>query len=700
MKRNGLVLALACAAIALLPGCPSCVVELKAPARPAPPRVEAYADRWIGSGACPPIGARIAAANGAWEVVPLFGSTDPAGARRASATPAYLGSLCALTWHPARRGAEPAAADAPAGIASLSQDAPIVASLEPLAFDAPVPALTRDEGLWEVLAAKAEAQWGVPRRPPSAAAPATGAPIVRVAIVDNRWGGADKRYPHGAVMERVIRELACASSAPSPCLVEVRQYVGLPLRGRGEADFEYGGYIGSRSQVGDAIQQAVDDWERDGRREKLVINLSVGWTPADASDGAADAAIPSSIALLPILRARCNGAIVVAAAGNAATPSASALAPSSGAPSSDGPLLPAAWNRVALSQKLCERVAAAAPFAPDRGATPRAGSPSFGRSASDAGAAAARGKDGAALQGPQSAGATPGRSPEIGEPIVYAAGGVDALERPLATTRRGGRPPLAAYAHGVALRDADPALGAGAPPLSGSSIAAAAVSGVVAAVWAADVGQSAASVMHRIYDTGVPIGATADFPGDKPPCVRRVSLALALAGARSEPAATPCGLPAGDALPSLRALPEIAAGRPTFAVPDEGAMPCAIGAMCMPSVASSPTTKPWCGPQPSSPGCPTCNLRVERNGTVVIDAVLSPEATRAAMWLTVFDPAGPLQARLLHTTQSFTAPLRGVSKDAARAPASVSFVYDEIPDPATGMPTVTTEPLLPPSDGP
>ena len=126
-------------------------------------------------------------------------------------------------------------------------------------------------------------------------------------------------------------------------------------------------------------------------------------------------------------------------------------------------------------------------------------------------------------------------------PIVHGVGGLDGLQRPLASTREGGRPRLAGYALQVT---ADPTywingfpgvLPFDSPSLTGTSMSAALASAAAALVVYHDPGRLAADVMQALYDTGepLPVPAKAEYclgaPGSCPD-IRRISVCAALEG--------------------------------------------------------------------------------------------------------------------------------------------------------------------------
>ena len=166
------------------------------------------------------------------------------------------------------------------------------------------------------------------------------------------------------------------------------------------------------------------------------MNLSLGWDPALGGLETPDSDIPApALAVRTALEhAVCEGALVIAAAGNR-----------SGGPTEEtGPLLPAAWEeRAGPTRARCEAL----------GVTTR--DQNF---------------------------PLPGQLAY--RPLVFAAGGVRADDSPLFNSREGSEPRLVAFGDHVKV----PAPGAQEGPLwtgllTGTSVSAAVVSASVAAAW-------------------------------------------------------------------------------------------------------------------------------------------------------------------------------------------------------------------------
>ncbi|MCK6552280.1 S8/S53 family peptidase, partial [Myxococcota bacterium] len=222
-------------------------------------------------------------------------------------------------------------------------------------------------------------------------------------------------------------------------------------------------------------------------------------------------------------------------------------------------------------------------------------------------------------------------------PLVHAIGGVLPDDSPLALSRATARPRLAAPASFVTA----PLVGGGyADVLSGTSMAAATISGVAALVWSFDPSFSPELVMDRIHAMAVPLGAPADF--EHAPwswTVARVDACAAVAEvapAASQP--EPC---------STRAAGQLLA--PDFDVVFEAEVPGLRAGPPTPGFSAAATTEvmtdpdvtisPWAGPQPTKPPCPLCTANVENGVTYLYGVIeVAPGSEIISMFVrTCFD---------------------------------------------------------------
>ncbi|HEY0132993.1 MAG TPA: S8 family serine peptidase [Nannocystis sp.] len=401
--------------------------------------------------------------HGHWNAVQLFADGTPSLAG-AGTPPPGLAGYCQLTWAPDTSHAAPDL-QVLGPLGAHESDCEVVWQQSDVLSDALSPALSATY-LDHLDAPEAGDLLGA-RHP------------VVVAVIDSlSKATADGRSSHGESVGALIDGVQCPDAA---CDSRVRYRLALPRylnqQDETQVDWVKGGNFGSQGELAKAIFGAVREWENHGSAGHLILNLSVGWEPSFGGPGApADMPAPVRAVFDAMQYASCKGALIVAAAGNAA-----------GA-CEEGPMAPAMWeNHLAPSNAVCETIGA--PAAPGR----------------------------------------PAITPN--DRLVYAVAGLRHDGRLLASTREKGRPRLAAPAF-VAVNDA-----AGAPniPMTGSSLAAASVSAVASLVWSYQHTLSPGAVIQQIYAAGVADVATtlADF-GVKQ-VTHRVSACKALAACTTTP---------------------------------------------------------------------------------------------------------------------------------------------------------------------
>lgn len=419
---------------------------------------------------------------------------------------------------------------------------------------------------------------------------------VRVAVVDSAPYRDLLSLPnisrsrHNEGVGSVIRALGCGGSnglMPDPAdplscpahLVDVVDYLALPRIWRGQtvvSDTALGGYFGTQTDVAEAVGQAVKDWLEpvDGVvRPGLVINLSIGWDAAYSPLRPASQRVAARTAFEAIRVAGCQGALVVASAGN------------HGGTGHTGPLYPAAW------EKLARTCPANAPSPPLAGTY---------------------------------------------DPMVHAVGAVNGADETLAVSRPAGIPRLVAPAAHVAVRNVavaqcaggdagfcwtSPAPDAGTEVLSGTSVAAAAVSGMAGFIWALRPELQAAEVMEIVYRSGADLGRPAKFGLGVVQNQRRLDACAAVQTACS----THDGLCATlNIAPCWTSRPygEIIVPDVDYLVstvyPDAADLPdpaptkvCSAANPCIAPASLPPdfTVEPFAHPQPGATNCPLCTLR-------------------------------------------------------------------------------------------
>lgn len=398
----------------------------------------------------------------------------------------------------------------------------------------------------------------------------------RVAVVDDEpdgpfpatvAGALDHR--HGRLVGMVINKLACPQPGSS-CLVSISNHLALSLKAINRPGVDRG-YFGSHADLAAAIHRAVDAWRlalSTGQRENLVVNLSLGWEPRlphtkEEAKRAAAPLLPGEEAVKDaIRRARCEGALVVAAAGNGIVNH-----PGSGIA---GPLLPAAWEEETLTRLDCKRGL--------RSPVPFAQKERFRRG-----------------------------------PLVYAAGGVDRRDLPLVLTRKGGRPSLAAAAAHVSVANGGNQF---TPARSGTSFAAAAVSAVAGAAWAYRAAEDGDAMVELVKKTSRRLTAPERQPWSKETpsfcngggCQLRKIMAVSLC--RAVKAAAGQSKPVCESHPAYGRVPKTGDSVVAKSVSDGTALlsPCAEPSCARVYDGAHRSSEPWVDPQPPVPRCPSCRM--------------------------------------------------------------------------------------------
>lgn len=284
---------------------------------------------------------------------------------------------------------------------------------------------------------------------PMAAPPADLPWVVLADTSPTVWpgGGAASvvgRSDHGHAMANIVENLTCVG----PCMAELGTSLALELHGPGPTfDDVAGGEYGSITGVARAVARATHAWKTSGTTAGLVIALPVGWLPAYGGEGApATFDAPAASMWAALVDARCNGAVVVAAAGNE----------TGGPDSRDGGLAPASWSIHRLNPIDCVEA--------------------LGGVATD--------------------------YPTMLEvPPLWAVGGVDADGGRTAFDRVLARPPLVAVAHHATV----PLLGSAQTRVkTGTSVATAVAAAAAAQVWAHRPSMTPVEVMDTLYVSGTP----------------------------------------------------------------------------------------------------------------------------------------------------------------------------------------------------
>ncbi|MGZ3451955.1 MAG: S8/S53 family peptidase [Polyangiales bacterium] len=543
-----------------------------------------------------------------------------------------LNTFCEYDWAPYVAGTAPTSAD----LATLPTTAdPDCNVIGPLGVDS-------DPALMSPLHDATLTQAGATSLP--------GAPSpVRVAVIDTSPTATkitEGRSPHGYVVERVIREISCpGDGASGPCVGQIEGRLGLPQIDTSHTDVTNGGYFGSQGQLARAIADAVDAWSyrRTHTRyepTRLVINLSVGW---DAGRGyetvGSRMSHPADAVMAALKHASCKGAITIAAAGN-----------KSGTPETTGPMFPAAWETVAAPTKAeCEALEGIGYYEERVDAIfPKA---------------------------------------DVYRPLLWAASGVDGRDRAIATTRVGGVARLVAYADEVVARDGS----AFTKNLTGSSMAAAIVSGTAAAAWGYAPHVTPADLMATLYARGADLtkGAPVDVT-DKTPgfclggacttmSIRRVSVSNTIA------ALVPGWI--SQTVPSyagnLPKMPGDWSSLDPALFKSSSVDPCKSGVCSLPSASMlTSTAEPWVDPQPGKVGCDVCGLTL--TGTLYL--IIGGTYTNQPATLQVQTTTGTTQYyQVTPTSTAQSYQLAGITANSQVKTASLSFSSGQL---------ATNEPLM------
>ncbi|MEO1336588.1 MAG: S8/S53 family peptidase, partial [Myxococcota bacterium] len=323
------------------------------------------------------------------------------------------------------------------------------------------------------------AQIGQPTALPPPTAGATKVVVVDTSIDRAFPNGGPGVLDHGRAMAMLIRGLTCQGAGT--CAAEVSSMLAMPLIKVGDnfqADYINGGYYGRPTDVARAIYKGVQTALASPGPNRLIINISAGWDSRWGGEipltGWEDLAPPIRMVYSAITYAACQGAIIIAASGNAG----------------GGPLVettaayPAAWESVP---------------------------------APDAGRCAAFNL------------AAPPASTSTYRPLVYAAGGLDGADNPLRSQRSESMPRIAAPASHATIY-----VGSYQTPLqTGTSVGAAVTSAAVALAWSYAPNLAGHDAMQMVYDAGADLSLTPNLCLGSPcsQSVRRISMCHTLAAA-------------------------------------------------------------------------------------------------------------------------------------------------------------------------
>jgi hypothetical protein len=546
--------------------------------------------RWVGiasQASCPD-------ASSAWAVSPVFtfdvdGPEGPLGPLEA---PAELSRYCLYEWRDPAQAPGATEIDAlhadllNAGVLSLAEDGVVVGPSGDGAGSGskdPIQTWIHDEFQSFV--------GNMPVGSQDAALKAT----TLIAVIDSSPDSTDGTIAvgpsgHGYAMAWFIQRLTCPSGAGGePCLARTTTRLALPHT---TSDIAHagGGFFGTEAQLAAAIYRAIEHYRHERASSgvqpppRLVVNISVA-SERQGGDGPPDSLPAPTHAVLDVLRhASCQGAIVIAAAGN----------DPGGTPAVSGPMFPAALaSRPAPSRDECDLLEGP-DYDPDGGGYPLV---------------------------PEKAGG-------LDNPLVWSVGGVDYAGHPITKSRASSFSKLAAPAlHGVAEMPESRL-----ESYTGTSVAAAITSGVAAAVAAYRPEATAPEIMDIVHRSGSPLTLTGASCATGDVCaVRQVSLCKALEEAcppgahhpHCPAAGIPCVEPQSSASRQNPPMPEEILDDLSRSFSKAELYDAPLTASVAPSHQyRSLAVPPWVHPQPERPPCGACALKMVEQGSTSYPATL------------------------------------------------------------------------------
>jgi hypothetical protein len=305
---------------------------------------------------------------------------------------------------------------------------------------------------------------------------------VRVEVVDSVSqtavdSGLTPHNVHGTFMSALIGNIACPNEGAA-CLDSIHHLLAMPRQDYQLPDWTVGEDYASKVDLAIQIYAAVQQWREDKQNhapnttDRLVINISLGYQRinqgVDDFDRGPQASLKTALDF-----AACHGALVFAASGNVRDENC---------PENDaGPLAPASFEMIAApTEQECHQLG----FDPDW----TQDFPVFGNNP---------------------------------RPLVYAIGGVDPYDEPLANSRPASQPTLVALgANGVG-NDSSMAL-------TGTSISTAVASATAQLLWMYNPRLRPDEVYFAMYKSAWELNTPADFGLTPGVDTRRLSVCSAL----------------------------------------------------------------------------------------------------------------------------------------------------------------------------
>lgn len=138
------------------------------------------------------------------------------------------------------------------------------------------------------------------------------------------------RLRHGLAMGQIVERVSCVGAT---CAATVTRHLALNRMPNGQVDELRGGYYSYQGHLAVTIFTALKIWQQKAPNSRLIINLSLGWDGRFNGTGTTLSA-PVRAVRAAIRHAVCQGALVIAAAGNA----------TGGPKPGEGLMYPAAWT--------------------------------------------------------------------------------------------------------------------------------------------------------------------------------------------------------------------------------------------------------------------------------------------------------------------------------------------------------------------
>lgn len=479
---------------------------------------------------------------------------------------------------------------------------------------------------------------------------------VRVAVVDTVGSWRNVSYPdvnsmHGVNMARIIDDLACPVAGD--CAVDVQSELGLPRTRTNPIDTSRGGFVGTHADLASAIVSAVDTWLAPAGPDDVAPS-ELGPLVINLSLGWEPTFFGGNdLSTDPARVTMVHSALEYASCHRALV--VAAVGNDVG-DCADGPLAPGAWEQLAAPDAdRCEQLGVTADFQE--------------------------------------------------RPLLYAVGGLGEGDERMPLSRGAARTRLAATATYAVAGDPDVTIAS-----TGTSVAAAAVSGAAALLWSYAPDLSGDAIMAALYTNGPELGWDAEVHPDAGPVPKAHRLDICSAmedlcdSAPNCPLNLDCQL--GDGKAAMDAAVGITLEQAQSVTPTPmgslAVQPCDAlcggsgGAITLEAGAAqgdacevtydNPLAR-FAAPQPNDAPCPECTIV----GTELVGTLDPAHSGRSvhSVTLTVAVPGG---RRRLDVTDAFALRVGRLSRTtldsaivgAVSDTAYISVTFDDVPDYAVG----------------